>query len=77
MRSVAAKGRLVAYTSEAQAGRLAARRRNALAEAAWKTSDQPEWLTERVYFRDIQPRLSGPQRGTTGGGDPRVQAVRG
>lgn len=47
MLPVAAKGRFVSHTPEAQARRVAARRRNALAEAAWKPSDQPGWLTER------------------------------
>jgi hypothetical protein len=58
MRSVAAKGRLVAHNPEAQAGRVVARRRNSRAEAAWKPSDRPAWLTERVYLQQIQPRLA-------------------
>jgi CRISPR-associated protein Cas1 len=58
MRSVAAKGRLVAHTPQAQAGRVVARRRNARAEAGWKPSDQPAWLTERVYLQEVQPRLA-------------------
>jgi hypothetical protein len=58
MRSVAAKGRLVSHTPSAQARRVTARRRNVLAEAAWKPSDQPAWLTERVYVEQIQPRLT-------------------
>jgi hypothetical protein len=58
MRSVAAKGRLVVHTPQAQAGRVAARRRNARAEGAWKPSDQPAWLTERFYLQEIQPRLA-------------------
>jgi hypothetical protein len=58
MREVAAKGRLVAHTPQAQARRVAARRLNARAEAAWKSSDQPAWLTERVYLQEIQPRLA-------------------
>jgi hypothetical protein len=33
-------------------------RRIAGAEAAWKPSDQPAWLTEQVYQEQIQPRLS-------------------
>jgi hypothetical protein len=54
MRRVAAKGRLVAHTAQAQAHRVAARRRNALAESTWTPS---HWLTERVYAEQIQPRL--------------------
>jgi hypothetical protein len=57
MRRVAAKGRLVAHTPQAQVGRVAARHRNALAEARWKPSDLPRWLTERVFAEQIQPRL--------------------
>jgi hypothetical protein len=58
MREVAKRGRLVSHTPEAEAKRTAARRRNARAEAAWKPSDQPAWLTERVYVEQIQPRLA-------------------
>ena len=32
-------------------------RRLATAEAAWKPSDQPKWLTERVYLEQIGPSL--------------------
>jgi hypothetical protein len=63
MRSVAAKGRLVAHTTRAQAGRIAARRRNALAEAKWKPSDLPKWLTERVYVERIRPLLTSVSAG--------------
>jgi hypothetical protein len=58
MREVAKRGRLVSHTPKAQAKRLAARRRNARAEAAWKPSQQPAWLTERVYVEHIQPKLT-------------------
>ena len=58
MLPVAAKGRLLAQTPQAQARRVAARRRNIAAEHAWKASDQPEWLTETVYIDQIQPRLA-------------------
>jgi CRISPR-associated endonuclease Cas1 len=34
------------------------RRRIASAEAVWKPSDQPAWLTEQVYQEQIQPRLN-------------------
>ena len=33
-------------------------RRLASAEAGWKPSDQPAWLTEQVYQGQIQPRLA-------------------
>jgi CRISPR-associated protein Cas1 len=57
MRAVAAKGRAFAQTKEAQARRVAARRRNAAAERAWKPSDLPAWLTRDVYTEQIRPRL--------------------
>jgi hypothetical protein len=58
MREVAKHGRLAAQTPKAQAKRLATRRRNARAEAAWKPSDQPAWLTERIYVERIEPKLA-------------------
>jgi hypothetical protein len=58
MREVAKRGRLVSHTPKAQAKRLAARRRNARAEAAWKPSQQPAWLTERVYVEHVHPKLA-------------------
>ena len=58
MKAVAVKGRVVAQTPKAQARRTATRLRNAQAEAAWKRSDQPTWLTTRVYDDQIQPRLT-------------------
>jgi hypothetical protein len=63
MRSVAAKGRLLAQTPQAQARRVAARRRNALAEARWKPSDLAEWLTKRLYDEKILPRLGAISAG--------------
>ena len=63
MRGVAAKGRLVSHTPEAQARRVVARRKNALIEAAWKPSAQPAWLTEATYLERIQPRLAATSAG--------------
>ncbi len=57
MRAVAAKGRKLSQTPEAQARRVAARRRNAAAERAWKPSDLPAWITRDVYIEQIRPRL--------------------
>jgi hypothetical protein len=57
MRRAATIGRRLAQTAAAQEHRVVARRRNALAEAAWKPCDQPEWLTERMYVEEIQPKL--------------------
>jgi CRISPR-associated endonuclease Cas1 len=51
------KGRLFAHTAEAEAKRGESRRRHAAGLAAWRPSDQPAWLTEETYVRNIQPRL--------------------
>ena len=59
MLPIASKGRILAQTPTAQARRAATRRRQMAAERAWKPSDQPAWLSERVYREQIQPRLAG------------------
>jgi hypothetical protein len=48
---------LAALTPQALARLAATRRQHAIAERAWKVSDQPAWLTEQVYAEVIQPRL--------------------
>jgi len=53
----AEKGRTAAHTVQAEAKRGETRRRHAAALRAWRTSDQPAWLTEETYVRKIQPRL--------------------
>lgn len=57
MPAVAAKGRPKSHTKTAERRRSATRQRNARAEAAWKSSDQPSWLTEKVYREQVKPRL--------------------
>ena len=57
MLPIAAKGRIHAQTPRAQARRSATRRRQMSAEHAWKPTDQPTWLTEKVYAEQILPRL--------------------
>jgi hypothetical protein len=57
MLPVAAKGRMLAQTPTAQARRAATRRQQLATEHAWRPSDQPAWLTERVYIERIVPRL--------------------
>jgi hypothetical protein len=54
---VAHSGRTAAQSAEAQASRAVTQRRNALAQNAWKKSDLPTWLDEKVYAEQIQPRL--------------------
>jgi len=56
--NVARIGRQTANSSEAQLKRANTRRQNALAQHAWKSSDQPAWLTERFYAERIQPLLA-------------------
>jgi hypothetical protein len=50
-------GRRTANSAEAQLKRTNTQRRNALAQHAWKPSDQPAWLTDKFYTQKIQPLL--------------------
>ena len=50
-------GRQTANGPEAQVKRASTQRKNALAQHAWKSSDQPAWLTEKFYFEKVQPLL--------------------
>lgn len=43
---------------EAQLKRANKQRQNALAQHAWKPSEQPQWLTETFYAEQIQPPLA-------------------
>jgi CRISPR-associated endonuclease Cas1 len=51
-------GRQTANSPEAQLKRASTQRQNALAQHAWKPSDQPTWLTETFYAEKIQPLLT-------------------
>jgi CRISPR-associated endonuclease Cas1 len=51
-------GRQTANGPEAQEKRAHTQRKNALAQHAWKSSDQPAWLTEEFYSEKIQPLLA-------------------
>jgi hypothetical protein len=51
-------GRQTANSSEAQLKRASTQRKNALAQHAWKSSDQPAWLTDTLYSEKIQPVLA-------------------
>ena len=53
----AKQGRIVAQSDQAQQRRAETQRRHRSASAAWKDSDLPAWLNERVFRREIQPRL--------------------
>jgi hypothetical protein len=50
-------GRLASHGSEAEAKRAENRRRHAAALRARRPSDQPAWLDQVTYLREIQPRL--------------------
>jgi CRISPR-associated endonuclease Cas1 len=50
-------GRQTANSPEAQLKRANTQRQNALAQHAWKPSDQPAWLTEKFYAEKVQPLL--------------------
>jgi CRISPR-associated endonuclease Cas1 len=51
-------GRQTANSPEAQLKRANTQRQNALAQHAWKPSEQPKWLTANFYIEKIQPRLA-------------------
>jgi CRISPR-associated endonuclease Cas1 len=51
-------GRQTANSPEAQLKRANTQRKNALAQHAWKPSDQPEWLTDAFYSQEVQPILA-------------------
>ena len=51
-------GRQTANSSKAQLKRASTQRKNALAQHAWKPSDQPAWLTEESYSERIQPLIA-------------------
>jgi CRISPR-associated endonuclease Cas1 len=51
--------RLNAYDPIAQARRADSQRRQAAALKVWRPSDKPEWLDEKFYLKNIQPRVAG------------------
>jgi CRISPR-associated endonuclease Cas1 len=53
----AKRGRLATHSPKAEALRSATQRRHAAALKAWRPSDNPNWLTEKAYCEQIQPRL--------------------
>jgi hypothetical protein len=53
----AQKGRVAAQSDQAQTRRANTQRAHSKAKAAWKSSDLPDWLNERFYMKQIQPRL--------------------
>ncbi|HEV2315554.1 MAG TPA: CRISPR-associated endonuclease Cas1 [Candidatus Acidoferrales bacterium] len=51
-------GRIATHSPKAEALRAATMRIQEAAKRAWKPSDLPEWLNEKVYRKKIQPRLA-------------------
>ena len=51
-------GRQTANAPEAQVKRANTQRKNALAQHAWKSSDEPAWLTDTFYSEKVQPALA-------------------
>src|SRR5487761_654888 len=51
-------GRIATHTPKAEARRAATMQRQEAAKQAWKPSDLPEWLNEKVYREQIQPKLA-------------------
>ena len=51
-------GRQTANGPEAQLKRADTQRKNALAQHAWKSSDQPAWLTDTFYSEKVQPVIT-------------------
>ena len=49
--------RVAALTPDAQLKRASTQQVNALAQHAWRSSDQPSWLTAVFYSEQIQPAL--------------------
>jgi hypothetical protein len=52
-------GRVLGHTPQAEARRRDSKQRHDLGRQDWSPADQPTWLTEDFYTREIQPRLSG------------------
>ena len=53
----AREGRVAAQSDQAQVRRADTQRAHSAAKAAWKSSDLPDWLNEKSYIQEIQPRL--------------------
>jgi hypothetical protein len=51
-------GRVAGHTPEARARQAEKQCRHAAESKAWHPSDQPEWLTQEFYRKEILPRLS-------------------
>jgi len=57
-------GRQTANAREAQVKRANTQRKNALAQHAWKSWDQPAWLTDTFYSEKVQPVITSMSAST-------------
>lgn len=55
-------GRVASHSSEAEAKRSTTQKISMQARLAWKPSDQPSWLTAKVYSEKIQPVLASASK---------------
>jgi uncharacterized Zn finger protein (UPF0148 family) len=51
-------GRVIGHSTAARARQAEKQRRNQAALKKWNSSKQPDWLTEKFYREEIQPRLA-------------------
>jgi CRISPR-associated endonuclease Cas1 len=51
-------GRIATHSPRAEARRAATQLRHAAARKAWRSSDNPDWLTEELYREKVQPLLA-------------------
>jgi len=51
-------GRIAGHSPEARARQAEKQRQHAAAVKSWHPSNKPEWLTEKVFREQIQPRLA-------------------
>jgi CRISPR-associated endonuclease Cas1 len=52
-------GQVATHSPKAEALRAETQRRHASELKTWKPSDNPDWLTEKTYREQIQPKLAG------------------
>jgi len=57
-------GRQIAKSPESRLKQANTQRKNAFAQHAWKSSDQPAWLTEKFYSENVQPVLAAMSAST-------------
>jgi hypothetical protein len=57
MPEIARLGRATAHTPEARSKQGHTQRKRRQAQTQWAPSSQPDWLTERFYAKDIQPKV--------------------